>query len=131
MSLLVKHKWTLQSNACVSLILKKVCLASKYRDEVYLKECYFYVYVHCVSLQRLEKLSLKWDIAKNDVRQDQHQILKDKVLLQQQLIKKQDALAQAKRDEMEKEACKVWSSNMLTPGGSFCLCRSCEQSSWR
>ncbi|XP_056001270.1 uncharacterized protein LOC125653965 isoform X2 [Ostrea edulis] len=56
--------------------------------------------------ERLEKLSLKWDIAKNDVRQDQHQILKDKVLLQQQLIKKQDALAQAKRDEMEKEACK-------------------------
>ncbi|XP_062585077.1 uncharacterized protein LOC134246736 isoform X2 [Saccostrea cucullata] len=56
--------------------------------------------------ERLEKLSLKWDIAKNDVRQDQHQLLKDKVLLQQQLIKKQDALAQAKREELEKEAQK-------------------------
>nr|XP_022299167.1 uncharacterized protein LOC111107993 isoform X1 [Crassostrea virginica] len=53
--------------------------------------------------ERLEKLSLKWDIAKNDVRQDQHQLLKDKVELQQQLIRKQDALAQAKRAEMENE----------------------------
>ncbi|XP_078309987.1 uncharacterized protein LOC111107993 isoform X5 [Crassostrea virginica] len=53
--------------------------------------------------RRLEKLSLKWDIAKNDVRQDQHQLLKDKVVLQQQLIRKQDALAQAKRAEMEGE----------------------------
>lgn len=58
-------------------------------------------------LQRLEKLSLKWDIAKNDVKQDQHQMLKDKVLLQQQLIKKQDALAQAKRADAENEARKV------------------------
>lgn len=58
-------------------------------------------------LQRLEKLSLKWDIAKNDVKQDQHQMLKDKVLLQQQLIKKQDALAQAKRADVENEARKV------------------------
>lgn len=58
-------------------------------------------------LQRLEKLSLKWDIAKNDVKKDQHQMLKDKVLLQQQLIKKQDALAQAKRADAENEARKV------------------------
>lgn len=58
-------------------------------------------------LQRLEKLSLKWDIAKKDVKQDQHQMLKDKVLLQQQLIKKQDALAQAKRADAENEARKV------------------------
>lgn len=58
-------------------------------------------------LQRLEKLSLKWDIAKNDVKQDQHQMLKDKVLLQQQLIKKQDALAQAKRADADNEARKV------------------------
>lgn len=50
---------------------------------------------------------MKWDIAKNDVRQDQHQLLKDKVVLQQQLIKKQDALAQAKRAEMESEERKV------------------------
>lgn len=56
--------------------------------------------------ERLEKLSLKWDIAKNDVKQDQHQMLKDKVLLQQQLIKKQDALAQAKRADAENEARK-------------------------
>lgn len=50
---------------------------------------------------------MKWDIAKNDVRQDQHQLLKDKVELQQQLIRKQDALAQAKRAEMENEERKV------------------------
>lgn len=56
--------------------------------------------------ERLEKLSLKWDIAKNDVKQDQHQMLKDKVLLQQQLIKKQDALAQAKREDADNEARK-------------------------
>lgn len=56
--------------------------------------------------ERLEKLSLKWDIAKNDVKQDQHQMLKDKVVLQQQLIKKQDALAQAKREDAENEARK-------------------------
>lgn len=63
----------------------------------------FFIFV----LQRLEKLSLKWDIAKNDVKQDQHQMLKDKVLLQQQLIKKQDALAQAKREDADNEARKV------------------------
>lgn len=50
---------------------------------------------------------MKWDIAKNDVKQDQHQMLKDKVLLQQQLIKKQDALAQAKRADADNEARKV------------------------
>lgn len=65
--------------------------------------CFFFIFV----LQRLEKLSLKWDIAKNDVKQDQHQMLKDKVLLQQQLIKKQDALAQAKREDADNEARKV------------------------
>lgn len=65
--------------------------------------CFFFIFV----LQRLEKLSLKWDIAKNDVKQDQHQMLKDKVLLQQQLIKKQDALAEAKRADADNEARKV------------------------
>lgn len=74
-----------------------------YKESLKLIGFYFFIFV----LQRLEKLSLKWDIAKNDVKQDQHQMLKDKVLLQQQLIKKQDALAQAKREDADNEARKV------------------------
>lgn len=74
-----------------------------YKESFEIDRLFFFIFV----LQRLEKLSLKWDIAKNDVKQDQHQMLKDKVLLQQQLIKKQDALAQAKREDADKEARKV------------------------
>lgn len=75
-----------------------------YKESFEIDRLFFFIFV----LQRLEKLSLKWDIAKNDVKQDQHQMLKDKVLLQQQLIKKQDALAQAKRADADNEARKVW-----------------------
>lgn len=74
-----------------------------YKESFEIDRLFFFIFV----LQRLEKLSLKWDIAKNDVKQDQHQMLKDKVLLQQQLIKKQDALAQAKRADADNEARKV------------------------
>lgn len=74
-----------------------------YKKSFEIDRLFFFIFV----LQRLEKLSLKWDIAKNDVKQDQHQMLKDKVLLQQQLIKKQDALAQAKREDADNEARKV------------------------
>lgn len=74
-----------------------------YKESFEIDRLFFFIFV----LQRLEKLSLKWDIAKSDVKQDQHQMLKDKVLLQQQLIKKQDALAQAKREDADNEARKV------------------------
>lgn len=74
-----------------------------YKESFEIDRLFFFIFV----LQRLEKLSLKWDIAKNDVKQDQHQMLKDKVLLQQQLIKKQDALAEAKRADADNEARKV------------------------
>lgn len=74
-----------------------------YKESFEIDRLFFFIFV----LQRLEKLSLKWDIAKNDVKQDQHQMLKDKVLLQQQLIKKQDTLAQAKRADADNEARKV------------------------
>lgn len=58
--------------------------------------------------QRYEDLSQKWDQAKAEVRQDDYEQLKRKVELQQELIRRQDALAEQKKTLQEQEIKQVY-----------------------
>ncbi|XP_053376948.1 uncharacterized protein LOC123529037 [Mercenaria mercenaria] len=49
--------------------------------------------------QRYEDLSNKWDQAKEEVRLEDHEVLREKVSLQQELIRKQDEYAQQRRKQ--------------------------------
>lgn len=49
--------------------------------------------------KRHEQLSAKWDQAKKEVRQEDHDVLKEKIVLQQELIRKQDEAAEYKRQQ--------------------------------
>ncbi|KAL4226165.1 hypothetical protein ACF0H5_014152 [Mactra antiquata] len=49
--------------------------------------------------QRYEELSEKWDQAKHEVRQEDHDLLREKCNLQQALIRKQDEYAEQKRQQ--------------------------------
>ena len=57
--------------------------------------------------QRYEELSQKWDKAKHEVRQEDHEFLKEKVALQQELIKCQDEYAQQRRDQIAEQEQQV------------------------
>ena len=57
--------------------------------------------------QRYEELSQKWDKAKHEVRLEDHEYLKEKVALQQELIKRQDEYAQQRRDQIAEQEHQV------------------------
>lgn len=50
--------------------------------------------------KRYEELSDKWDQAKEEVRLEDHEILREKVSLQQELIRKQDEYAEQRRQQI-------------------------------
>lgn len=52
--------------------------------------------------QRYEELSIKWDQAREEVRLEDHEVLREKVSLQQELIRKQDEYAESKRQQQKK-----------------------------
>jgi hypothetical protein len=47
-------------------------------------------------------LSIKWDQAREEVRLEDHEVLREKVSLQQELIRKQDEYAESKRQQQKK-----------------------------
>lgn len=49
--------------------------------------------------QRYEELSSKWDQAKQEVRHEDHEVLREKIVLQQELIRKQEEYAEQKRQQ--------------------------------
>ena len=58
-------------------------------------------------LQRYEELSQKWDQAKHEVRQEDHEFLKEKIALQQELIKRQDEYALQRRVQIAEQEQQV------------------------
>ena len=58
-------------------------------------------------LQRYEELSQKWDQAKQEVRLEDHEHLKEKLALQQELIKRQDEYAQQRRVQIVEQEQQV------------------------
>jgi len=65
------------------------------------------VTVLCLLFQRYEELSEKWDAAKRGVRQEDHELLREKVALQQELIRRQDEYADQKRQHHADQENKV------------------------
>jgi len=64
-------------------------------------------WVFCLLFQRYEELSEKWDAAKRGVRQEDHELLREKVALQQELIRRQDEYADQKRQHHADQENKV------------------------
>ena len=69
----------------------KTCCITSYKQ-------FLIVYVS-VYFQRYEELSIKWDQAREEVRLEDHEVLREKVTLQQELIRKQDEYAKNKRQQ--------------------------------
>ncbi|KAL3852303.1 hypothetical protein ACJMK2_015962 [Sinanodonta woodiana] len=59
--------------------------------------------LYLIACWRYEKLSEKWDHAKQEVRHHQHEQLQEKIQLQQELIKKQDEYAEQRRVKVIEE----------------------------
>lgn len=59
------------------------------------------------ALQRYEELSTKWDQAKQEVRSEDHDMLREKIVLQQELIRRQDEYAEQRRTQQASEEAQV------------------------
>ena len=57
--------------------------------------------------QRYEELSTKWDQAKHEVRIEDREVLQEKIVLQQELIRKQDEYAEQRRSQLAEAETQV------------------------